>query len=237
MVCDKIVANMTHKEDESSGSLSEYVRLRRADALEARRVAEEAISSLARQSEVFGYEDLPMPLRNFFARFSVVELLEEVKARFWRGGSMSAGLIDGTPGVKLEHHSNGSIEEQDYVGGTTYDYACSPVNPTARTFGGWVKTGRWIPVDMVKVLIVKVIKVELSTSSSDYALQCLYFKKYGPRADILRDPYLNGIYYRREEPEGRFRATIDRRIEPNDPPDTLKKILGDNLLGPGGNLR
>lgn len=221
---------MQPKESYSAGSLYEYVQLQRLQACEVERLAEEAKRQelVAKEQRHINYEDLPNPVRGLFARFSVIELLEEVKTRFWGSGLMSIVYIEGGACVKLENHFRTVVQEQDYVSHTTYDYGFSPLNPSVRSGGGWVRTGQWIPADLARVIVVRAIKLESTASAPDYALHCSYFQKFGPVSDFK---------YRNREPSGRTPAIIDRRIEAYLAPDILKKILGDNLLGKHGELR
>lgn len=221
---------MAHEEGDLTGSLYEYVQSQRLQASEAERLVDETIRRelAAKEQRRIRYEDLPDSVRGLFVRFSVIELLEEVKTRFWGGGFMSVVWIDGDVCIRLENHSRTVLYEQEYVSYTTYDYSFSPVNPSARSGGGWVKTGRLIPADLARVMIARSTKLQPIDSSSNYALHCSYFQEFGPVSDFT---------YRYGKPGGRTPFVIDRRIEAYQPPDALKKIIGGNLLGESGELR
>lgn len=186
---------MQPKEGGLPGSLYEFKRL----AGEARGQAE-----LAAKQQRVSYKELPDRVRSLFIRFQVIELLEEVKTLFWVGGIMSIVYrLDGNPSIVLEHHSRVTIEETSAM--------------------KRIKTGKVIPADLIKIMVIHAVESESTDSGLDYDLEYEYFQEYGPVSDFN--------YTHNNVPSGRTRTLIDRRIEASQPPDTLKKVIEDYFAG------
>lgn len=239
---------MQPKEGESPGSLYKYTEAKRREIQEAERLTKEAErrqAELDAEQRRTTYEKLPERFRSLFSRFSAIELLEEVRNRFWKvsykddSDSMSVVSIMGNPGIKLESHSQYTAATKVY---STYSYEANTGSINSRT----ASSGRWEPagyttIDQLysmyviaeepkpprnyyrvggeKELLFVIDKgTEPTGSESDYDLRFLFF----------RDPHYH--YNDPSVPNGSAPPTIDRRIKATEPPDTLKRVIGDYLL-------
>lgn len=199
------------------------------------------------------YQDLPERFHDLFARFSVIELLEEVRDRFWddnvlsqQRSSMSVVSIGEDPGIKLESHSTsiGYVDEyetdhiiraKDAIGNTSESYNVrrktgSRMERIDQPYLVYVITEEQKPhknyyhvVGGEELLPVADGDSELADPESDYGLRFLYF----------RDPRFH--YSDPPVPDGTAPPTIDTQITATEPPDTLKRVIGDYLLSRHGN--
>lgn len=251
----------------NAGSLYEYVQTRRHEISEAKRLAEQVErrqAELDAEQRRVTYEKLPERFRNLFARFSAIELLEEVKDKFWtkdmlldrfwkdskdkdsKDSVVSVVSIGGNPGIKLESYS---VTVETYGVYDTY-MASGDTTSIRGNSGGHmvrVRTGsESVPYKSVNLMYViaeepkpprnyyhvgreeELLSVidkgsEPTGSESDFDLRFLLFR--------------DGHYHYNDPvvPDGSAPPCIDRRIKATEPPDTLKKVIGDYLMGRGGN--